>query len=108
MQYVVRVTENAEDDIEGIGEYIAEADSPSRAAYVVAGIREVVEGLADLPRRGSHVRELEQAGRPGFREVLFKPYRIIYRVTDDAVQVLLVADGRRDMRRLLLRRLLRA
>ena len=42
----------------------------------------------------------------GYREVFFKPFRIIYRVSDAKVFVLLVADGRRDMRALLQRRLL--
>ena len=40
--------------------------------------------------------------------MFFKPYRIIYRVMGDGVYVLVIADGRRDMRALLQRRLLRA
>ena len=36
------------------------------------------------------------------------PYRIIYRESEDDVYVLVIADGRRDMRALLERRLLRA
>jgi len=43
-----------------------------------------------------------------FREVHFKPYRIIYRVYGRRVVVFLMADGRRDMRALLARRLLGA
>jgi len=41
-----------------------------------------------------------------FREVFFKPYRIIYRVDRNTVYVYLVADGRRDMQTLLSRRLI--
>ena len=43
-----------------------------------------------------------------YREIFFKPYRIIYRVMDNTVCVLLIADGRRDRQTLLQRRLLRA
>jgi toxin ParE1/3/4 len=43
-----------------------------------------------------------------FRQVLFKPYRMIYRVMENNVYVLLIADGRRDMQKLLQRRLLQA
>jgi toxin ParE1/3/4 len=43
-----------------------------------------------------------------FRQVFFKPYRIIYRVMGNNVYVLLIADGRRDMQKLLQRRLLQA
>ena len=41
-----------------------------------------------------------------YREVFFKPYQIIYRVTGDNVFVLMVADGRRNMQALLEQRLL--
>jgi toxin ParE1/3/4 len=43
-----------------------------------------------------------------FRHVFFKPYRIICRVMENNVYVLLIADGRRDMQKLLQRRLLQA
>ena len=35
-----------------------------------------------------------------------KPYRVIYRVVDRDVAILLIADGRRDMQSLLATRLL--
>ena len=41
-----------------------------------------------------------------FREIFYKPYRIIYRVEHRTVYVYLIADGRRDMQTLLSRRLL--
>jgi len=39
-------------------------------------------------------------------EIFFKPYRIISRIMDKNVYVLLMVDGRRDMQSLLQRRLL--
>jgi toxin ParE1/3/4 len=47
-------------------------------------------------------------GNRSFREVHRKPFRIVYRVVAREVLVLIVADGRRDMRALLARRLLGA
>jgi toxin ParE1/3/4 len=41
-----------------------------------------------------------------FRQVFFKPYRVIYRIRDRSVFIYLIADGRRDMQPLLARRLL--
>lgn len=41
-----------------------------------------------------------------FRQVNFKPYRLIYRVVGNDVIVYIIADGRRDMQSLLERRLL--
>ena len=63
---------------------------------------------SEHPRRGNHPRELLDIGIRDYREVFFKSYRIIYRVTEDTVHVLVIADGRRDMQTLLERRLLQA
>jgi toxin ParE1/3/4 len=41
-----------------------------------------------------------------YRQVFFKPYRLIYRVHEARVVVYLIADGRRDMQSLLVSRLL--
>lgn len=56
---------------------------------------------------GRHPRELLALGIREYREVFFEPYRIICRVMGDGAYVLVIADGRRDMRALLQRRLLR-
>jgi len=41
-----------------------------------------------------------------YRQSLFKPYRVIYRVIGQRVYIYLIVDGRRDMQALLARRLL--
>ena len=40
-----------------------------------------------------------------FRQVFFKPYRVVYEIMRDEVVIHLIADGRRNLRSLLLRRL---
>ena len=62
--------------------------------------------IEELSERGSHPPELSALGIRDYREVFFKPYRVIYRVQAPSVWVYVVADGRRDMQRLLARRLL--
>ena len=62
--------------------------------------------LSEFPERGVYPKELLELGIRDYREIFFKPYRVIYRVTDDVVHVLLIAEGRRDMQTLLQRRLL--
>ena len=69
-------------------------------------IEEAFQGLSGSQQRGRYPRELLDMGIRDYREVFFKPYRVIYRVIEDAVYVLVIADGRRDMQSLLLRRLL--
>ena len=54
----------------------------------------------------TYPKELLALGIRNYREIFFKPYRVIYQVTGDKVHVMLIVDGRRDMQALLLRRLL--
>lgn len=108
MQYLVRLTANARQDLQEITDYIAKNDTSASALYVLEQIEARVAGLSDFPERGPYVGELLEMGNRDYREVVFQPYRIIYRVSEGAVSVHLIADGRRDMRTLLMRRLLSA
>lgn len=78
-----------------------------RADYVLEQIEKTFLSLSEHPQRGNYPKELLDLGIREYREIFFKPYRIIYRVMGNNVYVLLIADGRRDMQTLLQRRLLR-
>ena len=107
MPSLVLLTDDAAHDLEEIHDYIVRHDSIDRANHVLDRIEKVFAGLSESPRRGSYPKELLDIGIREYREVFFKPYRIIYRELEDDVYVLVIADGRRDMRALLERRLLR-
>ena len=107
MPYEVLVTPGAEGDLQEIADYIAEHDAPAKADHVLARCLETIESLGSSPERGSFPKELLALGMRDFRQVFFKPYRVIYRITGRKVFVMLVADGRRDLQALLARRLLR-
>jgi len=64
--------------------------------------------LSEFPERGACPQELLAIGIREYRDFFFKPYRIIYRVMDKNVYVLLIVDGRLDKQSLLQRRLLGA
>ena len=104
MFFEVQLTDDAAQDLEQIFDYLSQQD---RAAHVLEQSEQAFQALSALPERGSCPRELLELGIREYREVFFKPYRIIYRVMGDDVYVLMIADGRRDMRALLQRRLLR-
>ena len=106
MNYVVRWSTDAEHDLEAIADYIAEHDSLERAHYVIDKILDAVGSLTTLPDKGNYPKELEAFGNREFRQIFFKPYRMIYQVAGKHVTVMLVADGRRDMPALLAKRLL--
>ena len=108
MPFAVQLTDDAAGDLEDLFDYLSRQGAPGRAEHVLERIEEAFHALAALPERGSHPRELLELGIREYREVFFKPYRIVYRVMGDGVYVMVIADGRRDMRALLQRRLLRA
>lgn len=107
-RYKVLLTEGAEQDLEDIYDYIAEFDAPAHADRVLDQLMVAAEKLAVMPERGSHPKELLALGIKEYRQVFFKPWRLIYRVMDTKVVVFVIADGRRDMQSLLTRRLLNA
>lgn len=108
MRYDVVLTRDAESDLEHIYRYIAEHDSKAAADYVLERLLEVADSLAAYPERGSIPKELRPLGMAEYRQVFFKPYRLIYRVHANQVVIYLIADGRRDMQSLLAQRMLGA
>jgi toxin ParE1/3/4 len=108
MRYEVSLTKDAERDLEEIYLYIAEHDSPASAEYVLERLVKATEALRTSPDRGSYVNELRSLGISEYRQILFKPYRLIYRAHAKQAIAYVVADGRRDMGSLLTRRLLGA
>ena len=106
--YEVYLIDDALRDLEEIDDYIVAADSPQKAEYVLGKIEETSLSLSNMPERGSYPGELLKLGIKEYREVFFKPYRIVYRVQAKRIYVYLIADGRRDMQTLLSRRLLDA
>jgi len=102
----VLVTAGAERDLVAIHNYITQHDSPASADRVLGQLLQSIRSLATQPERGPHPHELAELGIRDYRQVFYKPYRIIYRTLDRQVLIYLVVDGRRDMQRLLTRRLL--
>lgn len=106
MGFSVFVTKDAARDMEEIDRYISIHDSPSRADRVLDRIDTALNSLAESPNRGAYPKELLELGIREYRQIFFKPYRIIYRILGHTVYVLLIAEGRRDLQALLHRRLL--
>ncbi|WP_426991760.1 type II toxin-antitoxin system RelE/ParE family toxin [Methylomonas sp. CM2] len=104
--YQVLLTRGAERDLESLYDYIAEFDTPANADAVLDKLLQTLDDLASFPERGNFPKELAAIGVQEYRQVFFKPYRIVYRIIARQAYVYLIADGRRDMQALLARRLL--
>jgi addiction module RelE/StbE family toxin len=86
-------TEPALDDVREIIQFIAK-DSPRYAVKLADRIMEAPRGLTSHPRSGGRVPEFD---RDDIREVLVRPYRIIYNVRGDDCYVVAVIHGARDL-----------
>ncbi|KAA1183199.1 type II toxin-antitoxin system RelE/ParE family toxin [Photorhabdus heterorhabditis] len=106
MPYHIALTKNAEADLEDIYDYIVENDSSEKADYVLDQLLKTADSLANFPEKGNYPKELQELGIRDFRQTFFKPYRVIYQITDQQVVIFVIADGRRDMQTLLTHRLL--
>ncbi|MEW8693649.1 MAG: type II toxin-antitoxin system RelE/ParE family toxin [Candidatus Thiodiazotropha endolucinida] len=106
-RYRIRLTEDAEQDLLDIYRYIALHDSVKNADYVLDQLESLCSRLAALPKRGHIPPELDRIGVTNYREVYFKPYRVIYEAIRQDIFIHCILDGRRDMSSLLQRRLIR-
>ncbi|EIZ82794.1 putative toxin of toxin-antitoxin stability system, addiction module toxin, RelE/StbE family protein [Methylobacterium sp. GXF4] len=89
---IVRFTEEAERDLESIGDYIAR-DNPFRALSFVQSLRSKCMGLADLPNGFPLVPRYE---KQGIRRRVHGNYLIFYRVETDQIVILHVVNGAVD------------
>jgi len=105
MSYRVHITLAAWRDLESIVDWIADHDSPENANRVLDQLLEAAQSVAELPFRGSRPSELPSGVGVDYRQVFFKPYRVIYKILEDSVVIYLIADGRRNLKSLLFQRL---
>jgi len=105
-RFAVELTNGAARDLEEIADRLAALRGADDAAALMEKLLATIGTLERFPQRGAVPQELDALGLVEFRQILLDPYRLIYRVIGDRVVVLVIADGRRDMRTLLERRLL--
>jgi toxin ParE1/3/4 len=91
-----RISDEARRDLTGIGQYIAQ-DNPARALSFIdemtAKFRIVAERPLSFPARDDW--------HPDLRSSLHRPYVIVFRVTDDHVDIVRIFHGARDIPNLL-------
>ena len=85
----VHWTQNAINHLINIYEYIS-LNSPTYAKRMVDKITKRSEQISDHPLSGRKVPEYDSED---IRELIEKPYRIIYRIKPDAIDVLAVIHG---------------
>ena len=90
----IRWTDQAIADLAAIQLFIAQ-DSPHYSSVVVHRLIRAVDRLNEFPKSGRAVPEFEDQA---VREIIERPYRIIYRlVRDDEVHILTIYHGARPL-----------
>jgi toxin ParE1/3/4 len=90
----VRWSHEALERLIEIEEYISK-DSRARAIQFVDQLIEHAELLSNKPRMGRTVPELAS---PDIRELVFRKYRIVYRLKANCIEILTVFEGHRRIR----------
>lgn len=89
-------SERAVTQLAAIAEYIS-LTSPVYAEQMVDRISQRLRQAAEYPESG---RVVPEVGRPEVRELLEFPYRLVYRVRPDVIEVVAVVHGRQELRAL--------
>ena len=105
-KYKILWANSASEDLRSIIDYI-HADNPVAARDIYEKLKRKASSLNKFPERGRVVPELREHGILQYRELVVPPWRIIYRVSEKQVYVLLVIDSRRNVEDVLLTRLTR-
>ncbi|MBF0197550.1 MAG: type II toxin-antitoxin system RelE/ParE family toxin [Planctomycetes bacterium] len=103
----VYFSKDAEEDLNSIFDYIDEHDGSARALSIVDKLQARCQKLSDYPKKGHVPPELRRIHIDDILEITVSPYRIIYEILNEEVNILAVLDGRRDSTDMLHQRLFR-
>ena len=104
-KHTVIWTKSATNDLELIIEYI-KIDSIKTAKEIFLQLKRECQVLELMPERKRVVPELQQIGVSKYREVIYKRWRIIFKIEEFKVFVLIVVDSSRNLEDLLFQRLI--
>ena len=103
-KFEVLWTKSAEYDLELIIQYL-KLDSVSIAKEIFIDIKKECENLYYFPQRKRVVPELQQIGILKYREIIHERWRIIFKIDNTKVYILLVVESRRNLEDILFQRL---
>ena len=92
-KYQVNITQKAQKDIEQIFYYIAD-DSINNATNFILQLENKIYSLEDFPERNPLIPENEFFGTD-YRHLIYRKYRVIYRIFNKSVFVLRIFHGAR-------------
>ena len=104
-KYIVKWTAPARDDLDEIIDYIAKTNL-NYAVKTLDKIEDAVKKLDRFPGRYRIVPELEKYGYLTYREIVVDYWKVIYKIENNFVYIMLVIDSRRNLENILLRKMI--
>ena len=103
----VFILASAQADLSELRGYLVKSLSVTVWQATYAKLKVAIRNLALFPQPGGVPDELETLNLTQYRQILSGMNRIIYEVRQDAVYIHLIIDTRRDLKDVLMQRLLR-
>ena len=104
-KFDIKWTSPALDDLDEIIEYISKTNL-TYAIKVMDKIYEQVNKLDISPERCRIVPELEKYGYLIYRQLIVDYWKIIFKIEENIVYIMLVIDGRRNIEDIILKKIL--
>jgi len=104
-KYQIKWAAPAKEDINEIIDYISQTNI-NYAVKILDKIEDHVKQLDLFPERYRIVPELERYGYLLYREIIVDYWRIIYKIENNFVYIMLVIDSRRNLEDLILKEII--
>ncbi|MCJ8203099.1 type II toxin-antitoxin system RelE/ParE family toxin [Pseudomonas sp. RGM2987] len=108
MSLKVVILQSAETDIKELRLYLIERFSLQTWQSTYAALKTAIRHLTTQPYAGSIPQEIERLNLGQYRQILSGMNRIIYEVRGQTLYIHIIADSRKNLPALLLKRLLRS
>ena len=105
-KFTVNVSKIAKSDLREIIKYISK-NNPMNALNILNRIEARINTLNHFPEKGGYVPELLKNNIKDYSQMVESPWRIIYKIIDNIVNVLLIIDSRRNAEDILIERLIK-
>ena len=105
-RFIVNINKTAKNDLIEIIKYIS-INNPMNALNVLKKIEDRINTLNHFPERGGYVPELYKNKIKDYRQLIVSPWRIIYKIDKNIVNVLIIIDSRRNTQDILFERLIK-
>jgi addiction module RelE/StbE family toxin len=104
--YNVNVSKNAKNDLREIIKYISK-NNPMNAFSISEKIEKRIKSLEKNPEKGGYVPELLKHNIKDYRQLIESPWKIIYKIEGNDVNVLVIIDSRRNTQDILVEKLIK-